>query len=300
MALLSFVNRLIAQDLERNGIHPRSVDLAGTAVHYYEGQGPADVPTLVLLHGYGDSSHTWYQMLLPLVRELGRILVPDLPGLGFSPLPPHRDHLTLAEYSALLREFCARIAGDGCVLVGQSLGGALALRLAGNRGKGSGDLLAGLIAIDPAGAPMTREELEALRVAFSVPDRAATRALLARVFTGSSWTYRLFENDLRAVLRSHSLQKLLASVQPSDCLTAEEMAAIRCPLLLLWGESERLLPASFLDFYRAHLPPSGRLEVVPGWGHAPQMEHPDELRAKVEAFVKRLVQGSSYTNSLPA
>ena len=88
------------------------------------------------------------------------------------------------------------------------------------------------------------------------------------------------------MLRSHALQKLQASIQPSDCLTPEEMAAIRCPLLLIWGGSERLLPASFLDFYRANLPLRGRLEVVPGWGHAPQMEHPDELRAKVEVFVK--------------
>jgi pimeloyl-ACP methyl ester carboxylesterase len=216
------------------------------------------------------------------------VLVPDLPGLGFSHLPPHRDHLTISEYSALVEEFCVRVAGRRSILVGQSLGGALGLRIAGNHGRGAGDLLAGLMAVCPAGAPMTLEELAALREAFSVPDRAATRALLSRVFTGSAWTYRLFENDLRAVLRSHALQKLQASIQPADCLTPEEMAAIRCPLLLIWGGSERLLPASFLDFYRANLPPAGRLEVVPGWGHAPQMEHPDDLRAKVEVFVKGL------------
>jgi pimeloyl-ACP methyl ester carboxylesterase len=293
VALLSFVNRLIAQDLERNGIHARSVELQGAGVHYYEGNGPAKVPTVVLLHGYGDSSHTWYQMLTPLVRDLGRVLVPDLPGLGFSRLPPHRDHFTISEYSALMEEFCARVAGPGCILVGQSLGGALALRIAGNHGRGSGDLLAGLMAVCPAGAPMTPAELEALRDAFSVPDRAATHALLERVFTGGVWTYRLFENDLRAVLRSHALQKLQASIQLSDCLTPAEMAAIRCPLLIIWGGSERLLPATFVDFYRANLPPSGRLEVVPGWGHAPQMEHAEELRIKVEAFVKQVAQGSS-------
>jgi pimeloyl-ACP methyl ester carboxylesterase len=293
VALLSFVNRLIAQDLERNGIHARSAELQGASVHYYEGQGPAKLPTVVLLHGYGDSSHTWYQMLGPLVRDLGRVLVPDLPGLGFSHLPPHRDHLTIPEYAALLEEFCSRVAGPGCVLVGQSFGGALALRVAGNHGRGSGKLLAGLVAVSPAGAPMTPEELDALRDAFSVPDRPATRALLSRVFTGSSWTYRLFENDLRAVLRSQALQKLQASIQPSDCLTPEEMAAIPCPLLLIWGESERLLPASFLEFYRANMPPSGRLEVIPGWGHAPQMEHPADLGAKIEAFVKEIAQGSS-------
>jgi pimeloyl-ACP methyl ester carboxylesterase len=293
VALLSFVNRLVAQDLERNGFHARSIDLLGAAVHYYEGKGTSDVPAVVLLHGFGDSSHTWYQMLAPLARSLGRILVPDLPGLGFSRLPPHRDHLTIAEYTSITREFCAQVAGEGCVLVGQSLGGALSLRVAGNLGRGCGDLLTGLVAISPAGAPLSKEEYDSLRRAFDVQDRPAVRALLARVFTGSGFTYRFFENDLRAVLRSGALQKLLDSIRPADYLTPEEMAAIRCPILLLWGGAERLLPNSALDFYRAHLPPSGVLEVVPGWGHAPQMEHAALLAARLETFVKGLRQGSS-------
>jgi len=292
VALLSFVNRLIAQDLERHDIHAREAEFQGARVHYYEGKGPGEVPTVVLLHGYGDSSHTWYQMLPALTRDLGRVLVPDLPGLGFSRLPSHRDHLLIGEYASLVQEFCTSIAGPRCVLVGQSLGGALALRVAGNRGDGAGDLLAGLVAISPAGAPMTPGELDSLRLAFTVPDREATRALLSRVFTGSAWTYRLFENDLRAVLRSTALQKLQASIVSSDFLTPEEMAAIHCPFLLIWGESEGLLPASSLEFFRANIPPQGRLELVPGWGHAPQMEHPADLAAKLKAFVEEIGHSS--------
>ena len=149
MALLSFVNRLIAQDLERNDIHAREAELQGAKVHYYEGQGPGSFPTLVLLHGYGDSSHTWYQMLPPLVRDLGRVLVPDLPGLGFSHLPPHRDHLTHRR---------VRGAGPGILREdgrprgrpGRSVAGGRARPAHGGQPRaGRGDLLAGLMAVSP-------------------------------------------------------------------------------------------------------------------------------------------------------
>ena len=102
------------------------------------------------------------------------------------------------------------------------------------------------------------------------------------------------------MLRSNALQKLQASIAAHDFLTPEEMAAIHCPFLLIWAgprACSRPRPSSSSG---RNLPPRGRLEVVPGWGHAPQMEHPDELREKLTVFVKAMAQGSSYTNCLPA
>ena len=56
------------------------------------------------------------------------------------------------------------------------------------------------------------------------------------------------------------------------------------PVLLLWGGSERLLPAETLDYYRTHLPPHAKVQVVEGFGHVPQVERPDELVSHLVRF----------------
>jgi hypothetical protein len=53
---------------------------------------------------------------------------------------------------------------------------------------------------------------------------------------------------------------------------------------MLWGASEKLLPHEQLDWYRAHLPAGARIEVVPGFGHVPQMERPRELVERLHDF----------------
>ena len=58
-------------------------------------------------------------------------------------------------------------------------------------------------------------------------------------------------------------------------------------MLLLWGGSERLLPAETLEYYRAHLPPHAQVRVVEGFGHVPQVERPRETHAAIRKFLGR-------------
>ena len=66
------------------------------------------------------------------------------------------------------------------------------------------------------------------------------------------------------------------AVAPEDFLRDTELAALRMPVRIVWGERDRLLPAGTLPFFRAHLP---RAEVVtlPHAGHLPHLEAPTEL-----------------------
>ncbi len=279
MALLSFLNDLIKRDLVRSGVASRTVPLAGAQVHYYDAPGVGRTPPIVLVHGFGDSANTWYQVIGPLARELGRIYALDLPGVGYSKLPEGRDHLTLEQSVEIVRTFCAEVVREPCLLVGQSLGGAMVLRL------GSRDVhpWVGVVAVAPAGARMTDAEWRDLRAAFEVPDRAAARVLLQRIFNAPPVPYVLIERDLRAVWRSTPVRKLMESLRPDDFLSPEELGRIRVPTLVLWGTDERLLPVTLLDYYRQHLP-RARIEVVHGWGHAPQQERPEELTERLVPF----------------
>jgi pimeloyl-ACP methyl ester carboxylesterase len=280
MALLSVFNQLIRKDLIRCGVASHTASILGAEVHYYEAAGNPGAPPILLVHGFGDSSNTWYQLIGPLARSLGRVYALDLPGVGFSKLPEGRDFLNLEECVQTVGQFCREVIREPCVLLGQSLGGALVLRQASR----AEQPFLGVVAIAPAGARMTETEWQDLRSAFDVPDRAAARVLLGRIFTAPPWPLVLVENDLRAVWRSVPMRKLIESLRPhDDFLSPEELARIRIPSLLLWGTDERLLPSSMLAYYRRHLPET-RIEVMHGWGHAPQLERPTEVVDRVVPF----------------
>lgn len=233
-----------------------------------------------MVHGFGDSANTWYQLIGPLARSLGPVFALDLPGVGFSKLPEGKDFLNLEECVQTVGTFCKEVIKQPTLLLGQSLGGALVLRQASR----AEHPFLGVVALAPAGARMTEAEWQGLRNTFEVPDRAAARALLGRIFTNAPWPLVLVENDLRAVWRSVPMRKLIESLQPeSDFLSPEELARIRIPSMLLWGTDERLLPQSMLTYYRRHLPET-RIEVMHGWGHAPQMERPTEVVDRVVQF----------------
>jgi pimeloyl-ACP methyl ester carboxylesterase len=54
----------------------------------------------------------------------------------------------------------------------------------------------------------------------------------------------------------------------------------------LWGRSEKLLPASALSYFRAHLPKHAIIEEPHGFGHTPQFEEPGRLAERILSFVR--------------
>lgn len=66
-------------------VHYRHVDAGGHNIFYREA-GPADAPTVLLLHGYPTSSHM-FRDLIPILSDKYRVIAPDLPGFGYSDAP---------------------------------------------------------------------------------------------------------------------------------------------------------------------------------------------------------------------
>src|SRR5688500_1535597 len=67
-------------------IHHRTVDIQGVSVFYREA-GPADAPAVLLLHGFGASSHM-FRELIPVLAQRYRVIAPDLPGFGQTTVKP--------------------------------------------------------------------------------------------------------------------------------------------------------------------------------------------------------------------
>lgn len=104
----------------------RFVEAGGLTWHLQE-FGSADAPVLLLLHGTGASTHS-FRALAPLLAGDFRVLVPDLPGHGFTdPLPPER--LSLPGMAASVSDLLRSLGCAPRIVAGHSAGAAILARM---------------------------------------------------------------------------------------------------------------------------------------------------------------------------
>ncbi len=236
-------------------------------------RGPESAQPLLLLHGLGDSLAGWAQVVRPLAQRY-RVHLIDLPGHGLSDRPPDWRLQTLASAVA----HYARDLRDP-VLVGHSLGGWLALRLAL-----SGALQpASVTLVNPAGALLAREEWAPFRALVSARDRPSVARYLDRAFHRAPLALRLFPSAVIEAMWAEAAQGILDGIAEDDFLLEPQLATLRLPVRIIWGARDRLLPEGTLPFFCRALPQAG-LVLLPDSGHLPHLESPRDLaRALLQA-----------------
>jgi pimeloyl-ACP methyl ester carboxylesterase len=262
------------------------LDVAGydTRVLELEGEGPG----LLLLHGWGDSADTWRPLLAELGARDRRAIAVDLPGFGTA--SPLRDGPMLPQFDAfaeaLVREWSG---GEDVVVVGNSLGGVTALRLAARA-----ELpLAGVVPVAPAGLQMPRwfdviERDPLLRRLLALPLPIAPpvlRAMVGEVYRQLVFARpRAAEAAVVAAFAAHHASRervaaLLASgrrLLPELQTSPFEFERVRCPVLLVWGTRDRMVPHTGARILIEALPHT-HVELLDGVGHCPQLEATERL-----------------------
>ena len=288
------------------GGHSRWADIDGP-VHYLDFGGPAGGPVLVCVHGLDGSAVNW-AAIAPLLTSRFRVLAPDLAGHGLTRSAGRSS--SVAANQVLLHRFVEAVRAAPALLIGNSMGGMISLLEAA----ANPSAVTGLILVDPAlpftpawpdpevvarfalfATPWLGELLMSRRrqqpheaavarllslccadPAMVSPDVVAQHVEVARRRAEFSDAERDVSTALRSVVRTASYGTGHAYRRAVD--------SVGHPVLLLHGRQDRLVPvAAARAAARSH--PGWTLVELPGVGHVPQLEAPEECARVITSWL---------------
>ena len=262
------------------------IDVRGTRTHYHEaGHGRP----LVMLHGSGPGVTAWanWRLTLPYLAERGfHCYAYDIAGFGYTERDPNV-HYGITEWVEHLAAFLEDVVGGPAMLLGNSMGGALALRLAVERP----DLVTRLGLMGAAGVRF--ELTPSLDAVWGyTPSVEHMRTLIAEHF---AYDPALATDDLVKLRYEASIQpgfqEAYAALFPAprqrwvDAIATpdDRLRTIAVPTLLFHGREDRVIPLA-VSYRLLELIDRAQLHVFGRCGHWTQVEHAAAFNALCALF----------------
>lgn len=278
----------VAAERHLAGLEEKSVTIDGLEIAYLE--GGAGEP-LILLHGFGADKDNWVRVGRGLTGDY-RIIAPDLPGFGESGRPGNGDYGVRTQ-AERVNAFADALSLERFHIGGNSMGGAIAGAYAGAHP----DRLLSLWLLAPAGvaAAEPSELIEQIQEGGDNPLLPATideyHTLLDWVFVDQPFIPGPVKYVLatKAVERHEHYRRIFGQLRTElegGFALEEIVAGIDVPVLVTWGEDDRLLHVSGARVLAEADPDDVQVERMPGVGHIPMMERPKESAAAFRAFAR--------------
>lgn len=256
--------------------------------------GPADAPPLLLVHGLGQNGFTDWLPVLPTLARQWRVLAVDLPGFGYSSSPDAK--LSPTNLARVLKASLDRHFSGPVSVVGHSMGGAVALRLASMEPA----RVSQLVLVDVAGilhrTAFTKHSASLQLPAESMPE--PLREPVARLRDlGNVLIERLFglPVDPTEVLRANDwlwgrVLRDRNNVNAALALVDENFSAavhtLQQPVRLIWGEADGIAPLRTGELLARCLP-RAQLETLRGVGHVPMAQATSEFMVLLDRALRQ-------------
>ena len=264
------------------------VSVAGLRLHVRD-TGPRGAPTLILLHGFGASLHTWEKWATSL-SDTYRVIRFDLPGFGLTGVDPTGDYSD-ARAVQVLAALMDALSAPRATLIGNSLGGKIAWMFAAEHPHRVEKLV--LISPDGFASPGfeydKKPEMPAVvRLLPYVLPPAMVRMNLAPAYADKAALTDELVARYRDLMLAPGVRRAMIARMEQVRLEHPEplLRRIEAPTLLVWGERDAMIPfANAADYLRALR--HGSVVSFPDLGHVPQEEAPERSLIPVQAFLAR-------------
>ena len=262
----------------------------GARAHYRE-RGDKAAPTLLLLHGSNASLLTWEPWSKNLSDKFHVVSV-DLQGHGLTGAVPNGDYSQEGMVEFVV-EFADKMGLKSFALAGNSMGGGVAARFAEEHP----ERVTHLILVDAAGLPF--KQGQGTPLAFRLARIPVVNQLLLHVtprslvveglnkaivhkqiitdaMIDSYWDFARMEGTRPATLARFT--------ENWDTYVQDHTAALKMPVLILWGEGDQLITVATAHDW-AKVVSGAKLIVYPATGHIPMEEVADKSAADVRTFL---------------
>lgn len=250
-------------------------------------------PPIIMLHGLGASLESWL-LNVDALGDQFRVFAPDMIYFGKSAKPERTpDHAEFVEFTT---RFMDKFGLERAVLVGNSMGGAVAAKVAMLHP----ERVAGLVLVNsagfgpelawwlrlrtlfdwrPAGTPPAWLAQLGLRAIFDDPARVSGEML--ELLVGVEQDLESMRSARRVLTTGVDWRGLKPQLlqEIRDC--ADQICA---PTLIVWGKQDRVVPYHHALTARKKIP-NARLHLFDRCGHTPQLEYPSQFNAVVREFV---------------
>jgi pimeloyl-ACP methyl ester carboxylesterase len=254
---------------------------------------------LVLLHGFTGAWHHWRPVLADLVARFD-VIAPTLSGHDGGPPFQTDGPLTLATAADSLENHLDELGVDTPHVVGNSMGGALAIELAA-RGRARS-----VVALSPAGgwqpdsgeaervARFFARQTRLLRATRSQLPRAMRRPLSRRLAFRDVMRHGELVSPADALALAHSaigcqvVEDVLAALRRGAAdVVPQELHRVTAPVLIAWAERDRVLPMeTCASRFRLELQ-GAEFQVLPGVGHVPTWDNTPLVVDTITGWITR-------------
>jgi pimeloyl-ACP methyl ester carboxylesterase len=279
----------------------RTIDLGGP-VAYRVWDGPAET-TFVLVHGLGGSSVNWVRVA-PGLSGLGRVLAIDLPGFGATPRAGRGSKMM--DLRRTLARFVEANATGTVVLCGNSMGGGVSILNAAV----APEQVAGIVLTSSVfpwvrggvphplimasfaayRLPAVGEEVATARIAMLDPEQAVRLGFRFTTVDPASIPPEVVEmheaqlreraGDPDAIPAFMEAARSLMRLGTHPDAARRALDHVRCPVLVIHGRQDRLVPAAFAEA-ELERHPDWRGRILPRVGHVPMLEVPGRWLSEV-------------------
>ncbi|RDK02343.1 alpha/beta fold hydrolase [Paraburkholderia lacunae] len=273
------------------------VTIMGADVHYVD-EGSGD--TIVMIHGFASSLHTWNRVADEL-RRTHRVIRLDLPPFGVTgPLRSTSgaiETMNLPTYRRFFDTFMQALGISRATLIGNSLGGLISWDYAVRHR----DAVERLVLIDSAGFPMKLPIYIGLfnsaPVRISSPwwlPEAIIKSAVRNVYGDprrlDAVTLRRYIEFFHGEGTRAAIGKMVPTLDFKDVNT-DVLKTLDVPSLVMWGAKDRWIPTAHAAEFASRIP-RAKSVIYPGLGHIPMEEAPERVMVDLRAFLSATANAS--------